>query len=163
VRVLRDRKLKLPNAANGRVKCVSYVFTWATAEEPPLARANPAKDVPLLKAASSGYHSWTLEEVARYEKRHSIGTKARLALALIMFTGVRRSDAVRLGRQHTQSGWFKFRQFKNRNRHPVDIEIPVLPDLQSIIDASPTGDLTFLVTEYGRPFTAEGFGNKMRE
>lgn len=163
VRVLRDRKLKLPNAANGRVKCIGYVFSWAVEEQPQLARANPARDVPLLKTASNGYHSWTLEEVAQYERRHPIGTKARLALALIMFTGVRRSDAVRLGRQHTQNGWFKFRQFKNRNRHPVDIEIPVLPDLQHIIDASPTGDLTYLITEYGRPFTAEGFGNKMRE
>jgi len=43
-----------------------------------------------------------------------------------------------------------FRQ--NRNRHPVDIEIPVLPDLRQVIDASPTGDLTYLVTEFGRQF-----------
>lgn len=163
IRVLRDRKLKLPNAANGRVKCIGYVFAWAVEQQPQLARANPAKEVPLLKAASMGYHSWTLEEVAEYETQHPIGTKARLALALIMFTGVRRSDAVRLGRQHVQNGWFKFRQYKNRNRHPVDIEIPMLKDLKDIIDASPTGDLTYLVTEYGRPFTAEGFGNKMRE
>jgi hypothetical protein len=31
--------------------------------------------------------------------------------------------------------------------------------LQKIIDGSPIGDLTCLVTEYGMPFTANGFGN----
>lgn len=163
VEVLRDRKLKTPNAANDRVKVARYVFNWAMEQKPPLAIGNPAQGVRLIKVASSGWHTWTTEEVAKYEQRHPIGTKARLALALFMFTGSRRSDAVRLGRQHESSGWFKFRQFKNRNRHPVDIEIPVLPELQRIIAASPTGDLTYLVTDYGKPFSTAGFGNKMRQ
>jgi site-specific recombinase XerD len=30
------------------------------------------------------------------------------------------------------------------------------------LDASPCGDLTFLVTEFGKPFTANGFGNWFR-
>jgi integrase len=70
---------------------------------------------------------------------------------------------VRLGRQHVREDWLRFQQYKNRNRHPVLIEIPILPELQRIIDASPTGDLTFLVTDYGRSFTAAGFGNRFRE
>ena len=102
-------------------------------------------------------------ELEQYEKHHLIGTKARLALALFMYTGSRRSDAVRLGRQHAPDGWFRFKQHKNRNRHPIEVEIPILPELQRIIDASPTGDLTYLVTEFGRPFSIAGFGNKFRE
>jgi hypothetical protein len=43
---------------------------------------------------------------------------------------------VRLGKQHARKGWFRFRAYKNRNRHPVDLEIPILPELQAIIDAS---------------------------
>jgi integrase len=39
----------------------------------------------------------------------------------------------------------------------VELTIPV-PDLEEIIAASPSGQLTFLVTEYGRPFSASGFG-----
>jgi integrase len=80
-----------------------------------------------------------------------------------LYTGARRSDVVRLGKQHVDHGWLRFRQHKNRNRHPVEVDIPVLPELQHIIDASPTGDLTFLVTAYGRPFTAPGFGIRFRE
>jgi len=66
---------------------------------------------------------------------------------------------VLFGRQHVRSGWLLFTQQKNRNRRPIKLELPVL----RIIDASQTGDLTFLVNENGQPFTATGFGNKMRE
>lgn len=163
IKVLRDRKKETPNAANSRIKTIRYVYNWAMNEEPPLVRANPASGIGLLKATSNGHHSWTIEEVEQYEKRHPIGTKARLALALFLYTGFRRSDAARVGRQHASNGWFKLRQFKNRNRHPVDIEVPILPELQRIIDASPTGDMTYLVTDFGLPFSIAGLGNKMRE
>ena len=57
----------------------------------------------------------------------------------------------------------KFTQFKNRNRNPVVVEIPILAELQRVIDASACGDLTSLTNELSRPFTAAGFGNKFRE
>jgi hypothetical protein len=52
---------------------------------------------PLAISKPGGYHTRTLEEVRQYEDKHPVGTKARLALAIFMFTGVRRSDAVKLG------------------------------------------------------------------
>jgi integrase len=100
---------------------------------------------------------------APLEERHPIGTKARLALALLLWTGVRRSDLVRLGKQHVRNGWLRFIQQKNRNRKPVQIAIPILSELQTVIDASPTGDLTFLVTSAGAPYTLWGFGNWFRD
>jgi integrase len=92
-----------------------------------------------------------------------IPSAAKLALALLLYTGTRRSDLVRLGRQHVRAGWITFTAQKNINRKPVTIEVPMLPVLQSIIDASPTGDLTYLVTDHGQPFTPAGFGGWFRE
>lgn len=77
----------------------------------------------------------------QYERRHPIGAKAHVALALLVCTGVRRSDVVLVGRQHVRGGWFKFTAHKNRNRKPVTIEIPVLPALQRVIEVSPESDL----------------------
>ncbi len=162
VRVLRDRKAASPDAANNRLKTIRRVFAWAIEND--LVSTNAARDVSLLRIASQGHHSWTVEEVEQYERRHPIGTKARLALALFLYTGTRRSDVVLLGRQHLRDGWLKFIQQKNRHRRPVTTELPMLPALQQIIDASSTGDLTFLVTGRGhRPFTAAGFGNWFRD
>ena len=66
----------------------------------------------------------------QYEARHAIGTKARLAMALLLYTGARRSDVVLLGRQHIRDGRLKFRVNKNHLRQHVEVEIPVLPELQ---------------------------------
>ena len=45
----------------------------------------------------------------------------------------------------------------------MTVEKPILPILARVLEASPLGDLTFLVNDRGKPFTAAGFGNKMRE
>ncbi len=163
VRVLRDRKAGLPEAANVRIRAIRRLYTWAMEDEVPGVTSNPARDVKYLRGRQGGHHSWTVKEVEQYEKRHPVGTTARLALALLLYTGQRRSDVVLLGRQHVRNGWLRFTQRKNRNRKPITLELPILPALQEIIDASRTGDLTFLVTEYAQPFTANGFGNKMRQ
>ena len=100
IEVLRDRKLAFPEAANGRIKAIRAVFKWATRkkgqDDKPLILHNVARDVPYLKSNNpSGYHTWALDEVRQFESRHPIGSKARLALALLLFTGQRRSDITR--------------------------------------------------------------------
>jgi len=162
VRVLRDRKADLPEAGNGRVKALRAVFKWAASPGVEHVLINPARDVPYFRPETEGFHTWTEEEVAQYEARHPIGSTARLAMALMLYTGQRRSDAVLLGRQHLSNGTLHFTQQKNRNRKPVRLVIPVHPELQKIIDATKCGDLSFLVTEFGKPFTANGFGTYFR-
>ncbi len=161
VRVLRDRKAATPHAANNRFKALRKLFAWAV--EADHMTANPARDVKRMHAATTGHHSWTPDEVRQYEQRHPIGTKARLALALLLFTGQRRSDVVLFGRQHAKDGWLRFTQRKNVKRKPVTLSLPILPDLQAVIAASECGDLTFLVTSFGQAFTSNGFGNWFRE
>jgi len=38
----------------------------------------------------------------------------------------------------------------------------VIAPLQRVPEASPCGELTFLVTEFGQPFSADSFGNWLR-
>lgn len=163
IKVLRDRKVKTPEAANSRIKYFRGVFAWAIEAEIDGVTFNPARDVKFLSGSVEGFHAWSLDEIEQFERRHPIGTKARLALALMLYTGQRRSDIVTFGRQHVRDGWLRFTQFKNRNRKPVRLEIPLVPELGRIIDASPTGDMTFLVTEFNKPFTSNGFGNWFRK
>ena len=48
-------------------------------------------------------------------------------------------------------------------RKPVKLSLPILPELQHVLDQTDTGHLSFLVTQHGRPFTANGFGNWFRK
>jgi integrase len=45
----------------------------------------------------------------------------------------------------------------------TELAIPIPPELRRIVDATPSGHLTFLMTELGKPFTAAGFGNWFRK
>jgi integrase len=161
VRRLRDRKADTPAAANDWLKGVKAMFKWAGAEE--LSDHNPAKDVAKLKIVSAGFHTWTEQEVEQYEAKYPIGTTQRLALALLLYTGQRRSDVILFGSQHVKDGWLHFTQQKNRNSKPVTLEIPVLPQLAEILEASKNGHLTFLVSKQGKPFSEAGFGMRFRE
>jgi integrase len=162
VRRIRDEWAKDgPEAANGRVKALRCLYAWAMSADH--VDQNPTRDVPTLRGSSEGFHSWTLDEVEQYRRRHPVGTKARLALELLLFTGTRRSDVVKLGRQMVRDGWFHWTETKGRDRRRKDRAVPILPVLQAAIDAAPTGDLIYLVTELGKPFSAGGFGHKFRD
>ena len=114
-----------------------------------------------LRAKSDGYHSWTDDEIAQFENRHDVGSRPRLALALLLYTGQRRSDVVRMGRQHIdKNGAIRVRQLKTG----AELAIPIHATLQAIIaETQLTGRQTFLTTQFGKPFTAAGFGNWFRE
>jgi integrase len=161
VKMLRDRKAWHPGAANNRRKWLSAMFGWAV--ENGFMRSNPARDTRRMRYSSAGFHTWTVDEVRQYERRHVIGTKARLALALLLYLGVRRGDVVTLGRQHVKDGWLRIVPRKTRHKRQDISEKPILPELAEILAQSPTGDLTFLVTEHKKPFTAAGFGNWFRD
>jgi integrase/recombinase XerD len=164
VRALRDERSEHPAVANIRLKALKALFAWACEEKPEIAPTNPTVGVRKIKYASDGHHSWTPEEIAQFRERHPLGTKPRLALDLLVYTGGRREDAVRLGPQHVRNGRVKFRQAKNEHRNPIDIDIPLHPELAASIAAAPTtGHMSYLVTAFGRPFTPAGFGNWFRD
>jgi integrase/recombinase XerD len=95
--------------------------------------------------------------------RHPIGTKARLAMVLLLYTACRREDVVRLGPQNIRGDRVRFVQAKNEHRNPVAIDMPVHPDLAAAIENTRSGHLNFLVTAFGKPFTPAGFGNWFRD
>jgi integrase len=159
----RERRAAAPHAANNFLKSMRRFFKWAADPEGgKLVAINPTIGVKLLKGKNKdGFHTWTNEEIERFERRWPIGTRERLALDLLLYTGLARGDVVRLGRQHVTSGVITFRMEKNRGEGVV--YPPVLPVLAATIAASKTGDLTFLVTERGTPFVKESFGNWFRD
>lgn len=166
VRARRDALAAVPESANAIVKALRQLYAWAI--ETQGARSNPARDVPYIRSGGEGHHSWTIDEVRRFEARHAIGTKARLALALLLLTGVRRGDVVKLGRQMERAAangtrWLHFTEGKGELRRAKERAIPLLPELAAIIAATPSGHLAYLVTSYGKPFTAGGFGNWFRK
>ena len=161
----RDTLLDRPEAANGTIKSLRQVFAYAI--EYGLHDRNPAAHVKNLPSKGDGHTPWTEEDVENFEAVHPVGSTARLAMALALYTGQRKGDLIRVGRQHIKvhdgREGLEFTQQKNRKRKPVKLWVPIAPELRKIIDASPTGDLTFIQTAFGRPFSEGGFGNRFRK
>ncbi len=167
---IRDARADTPEAANGLLKALRAAFRHGV--EAGLVADNPAARVAYLPSANpDGFHAWTMAEVERFEAAYPVGTLPRLALALLLYTGQRRSDVVALGTQHLRDGVLTFTQVKGRRRKPVRLSIPVIPELQRIIDATPLppppkgsaiGALAFLRNQAGKAYTPDGFGNQFR-
>jgi integrase len=158
---IRDRISETPEAANQLLKFLRQVFAYAVVAD--LCERNPARDIPYLRSQSEGFHSWTIAEVEQFEATHRVGSKARLALALMLYTGQRRGDAVLFGPENVRGQWLAFTQQRNKRRKPVHLEIPIRAELRHILELSPTEETTFLTTEFGKSFSANGFGNWFRK
>ncbi|MGE0178948.1 MAG: tyrosine-type recombinase/integrase [Sphingomonas sp.] len=147
-----------PAAANNLRKVMKRLFGYAV--KIGLRPDNPALATDGYRTNAEGWHTWTEEEIARFEAYWPLGSRPRLALALMLYTGQRRGDAILLGRQHLRDGRIRLRQGKTGE----SLAIPVHSALAAAIAAMPESDhLTYLVTNFGRPFTSAGFGNWFRK
>ena len=146
-----------PFAANNFLKTMRALFRWA--KEDGLVKENPAAEVKPLSRKTPGFAPWTEEDVARYRTRWPLGTRQRVALEVFFNTGLRRGDAVRLGRQHVKDGVASLKAEKTG----TTLFVPILPALEEAIAAGPAGNLVFICTESGQPTTKESFGNWFRE
>lgn len=148
-----------PVAAQNLHKQLKRLFKHALKAK--LIASNPAMEADTIAAPrTGGRHPWSEEEIGAYRKRHAIGTKARLAMEIFLWTGLRLGDGTLFGRKHIVGGQVVYSQAKTGKL----LVLPAAPLLLAAIRATPmTGIETFLVTDYGKPFSANGLGNKMRE
>lgn len=148
---------KTPSAANNLLDRLKVLMRFAV--DIGMIHADPLVGMRGYPTKGEGFHTWTEDEIAAFEARHEIGSKARLALSLMLHTGQRRSDAIAMGWQHVNGHRISVVQRKTGAR----LEIPMHPTLQAVMAATPRENMTFLVTRHGKPFSSAGFGNWFRE
>jgi len=152
----RERRIKTPPQARHFLDAMRGLFRWALKAgfvkvDPTLGVAN------LPRKRTEGFIPWTEDHATAYEIRWPIGTRQRVWLDVLLYTGLRRGDAVRIGRQHVRGCSIK------AEKNGVEVPVIILPVLQATLNAGPCGDLNFIVGENGRPLTKESFGNEFRD
>jgi integrase len=146
-----------PHAARNYFKAIRALCQFAVSVE--MIGSDPTQGIKRPKAKTEHRRPWTDSEVEQYERAHPVGSKARLALALGLYTVQRLGDVIRMGRQHIHNGELTVRQ----NKTGASLVLPVLPQLQAIIDATPGEHLTLLVKKTGRPYCGTEFSGQFRE
>ena len=149
---------RAPHAGNTFRKVMSQLFAWAVSVD--LVPLNPVAGATRHRIKSAGFHVWKVEEVARFHARWPVGTRERLAMDLALFTGLRRSDLVVVGRLHVRGGVISITTEKTG----AVVHVPVFALLQASIEATQTSDPAFLATSHGKPFgSAASLGNWFRD
>lgn len=155
-----ERRAKTPFQARHFLDTMRGLFEWA--KEAEHVKSDPTEGVkPITRPKTKGFPVWTEDDVAKYEARWPIGTKERVWLDVLLYTGLRRGDAVRLGRQHVRNGAATLRTEKSQEE--ITVTIPILPVLAATLAAGPTGELAFICGANGKPFVKEAFGNAFSE
>ena len=145
-----------PHPAHNWLKALRALAQFCVAQG--IVTADPTQGVKLPRVKSDGHHTWTEAEIAQFEAAHPIGSKARLALALLLYTGQRGGDVTRMGRQHISNSMISLRQQKTKTA----LRIPIHPALQAVLEGTPSAHLTFLVNGSDRPYKPAGFTNQFR-
>ena len=157
IKVLRDRKADAPTAANHRLNTLRLLFNWAIDNDNKGGLTyNPGLPVHKLKTSTEGHHTWTDEEREQFKRRWAVGTMARLAYELFFTTGQRLGDVYKSGPHTIQNGTLCFTQEKNGRHNPVPMVLPVPADLQAALNATKTGQATFITKDKaGNPFSSK--------
>lgn len=148
-----------PTAANTVKKNLSLLFNYAIKNGFQGMQHNPARHADRMKENPDGYHTMTDAEIDRYLAVHGEGTKARLALLLILNTGAARQDVCRLGWQNVSDGRIAYRRGKTK----IGANLPILPELARELDRLPRDQMLFVTHGQGRPYTVESFGNWFKD
>lgn len=148
-----DKIADTPVQANNTLKAMNGLFGWAVKNDH--LQINPCLGVEKLRVKSEGFPAWTMEDAMAFRARWEKGTTQRLALELLLHIGSRRGDLTELGRQHLRGNVLQFRTGKTGST--VTVELP--EDVIELIGMTATGDLHFIVTSFGKPFSKPGFGN----
>jgi len=154
---LMAARAEQPGAANALRMALRVMMKHAV--DIGLRADDPTRDVRAIRVKTGGHHSWTESEIEQFERHHPVGSRARSAFALLLYTGQRRGDVLRMGAQHIRDGAVYVKQEKTG----IELVIPLHPDLAAIIAAAPRDHLTFVTTRLGGPFQGSAFSRWFRE
>jgi site-specific recombinase XerD len=164
-----DRRSKTPAAARNFLDTMSGLFEWAAERKHVRTDPTAGAEGPKRKKGN-GFPAWTREDIETYRKKWPLGTRQRVWLDVLLYTGPRRGDAAIIGRQHEKDirnpdgSVSRVVQFKTeKSGELVTVTLPILPALQRTLDIGPTGELTWVCGARGRPFTKESFGNEFSQ
>lgn len=154
----RDRRSKTPSQAKNFISTMRGMFGWAL--EANLVNSDPTAGVKRPKRKrSEGFPVWTDDDIVTFQKQWKRGTRERVLFDLFLYTGLRRGDAARIGKQHVKDGAISIATEKTGMR----VTVPIQPELQKTLDAGPTGPLAFIAAPDGQPLAKEYLGNLFRE
>jgi integrase len=152
--ILSEIGARAPSMANLTRSVLKKLMNYAVATDQ--RTDNPVSKMAAYKTGTR--HTWTEAEIATFEARWPLATRERLAYALLLYTGQRGGDVVRMKRSDVSRGAIKVIQ----DKHGAALEIELHPEVLEALKAYPAKGLTLIGDENGRPIQRRTLTNFMR-
>jgi enterobacteria phage integrase len=117
---------------------------------------NPVIGIDRFKGGE--HHTWNEGELQTFERRWRLGTRERLAYALLLYTIQRVGDVAKMQRADIVDGELHVIQDKTG----AELYLPIRPELALAMKAYPARGLTLIGTENGQPLTRAALSHVMR-
>jgi integrase len=159
--VITAKAQKAPGAANDLLKAFRAVIKHAMLVG--MVDQDPTIGLKKLRQKNpDGHYSWSDPDIDRFRAHHPIGSLPRLAFEILLATGLRRGDAVQLGRQHIRpDGKLQIVPEKTK-RHGTVVLIPIMPELAAVLALVPRDRLAFIAGPSGQAISGDRLGRLFR-
>lgn len=121
-----------------------------------LRKDNPMLGIEAFKVGE--HHTWTDAELKKFEDKWRLGTRQRLAYALLLYTGQRVGDVAKMSRADVSDGLIHVVQQKTG----AELWVPIHTELQRAMKACPAKGLTLVGDANGRPIKRAALSALMR-
>ena len=150
----RDQWIANPRAAQYAWSVARRIANWA--QDRGMIGQHVIAGVGVRYKADRAELVWTPADIAAFNAVAS--EPARRLLTVAIATGLRAQDLARFSRAHVKDGVVQLRTSK---RNAV-ATIPILPDLQAVLDATPRDRLLILHNERDEPFNSKSASKMIR-
>lgn len=154
---IRDAMSDTPRKADFLVSVLSAILTFGVKRG--YRRDNPARLVDKI-SSTEGHRPWEDDEVARFRARWPVGTVERMAFELMLNTGQRGGDVIRMTRGDYRGGYIKVTQSKTSEKLEIKASNALLTALTDWLEKHP--HLMLLTNSNGEQFKKRNFEAVMR-
>jgi integrase len=154
-KIIADIGAKKPGMANFTKSVLQKLMKYAIGAK--WRSDNPVVGIDRFKSGT--HHTWTEGELKTFEKHWPLGTRERLAYALLLYTIQRVGDVAKMKRSDIADGEIHVVQDKT----DAELYLPILPALAQAMKAYPARGLTLIGAVDGRPLTRPALSHVMRD
>jgi integrase len=151
-KIISDIGASRPAMANLVRSILSAVFRYAVKLR--IRPDNPFSSDAIEPYKIGTHHTWTDGELEAYRKRWPVGTRERLAFAVLLYSGQRVGDAVKLRRSDVLT--------VTQQKTGTPLKIAVHPALARAVRAGPSNGVYIIGDANGRPINADSLSDLIR-
>lgn len=149
----QDRMAATPAQAHAFIEAVGVMYDWAI--ERKYLQTNPARGIKAVYRKGNGATPWKAADVRAFFAAHALGSKAHVAMSVLLWTGCRIEDLTMLGRAHEcVLDDVEALRWTPMKKGSSEVTIPLLAPLKAATRAPKVQGATYVLGRGGKPYAS---------